>query len=275
MIGEQIKKFRIKRGITQEELGSMVGVTTQAVSKWERGGVPDAELLPAIADALDISIEMLFGRQQHQSSEDTVTGEILAVNREEGFRKAFSLLWAIDLGLSGLGTVKEHYGRDILDNLKDKNGNHLYSRVSLDEGLIDARMNTDSRYFFLMPEPEEGYSRYFDNLEELSETFSLLADQDALKILFYMYTGCNVPMSLSLIAVKTKLAAEKADRLLDRLCKVGLVVCTEVQTEAGSMKAYNYFNETVLIPLLCFAKELRDKKVINWAIMFDRKKPLF
>ena len=45
-IGKQIKKYRTAKGLTQEQLGELVGVTTQAVSKWERGSVPDAELLP-------------------------------------------------------------------------------------------------------------------------------------------------------------------------------------------------------------------------------------
>lgn len=40
VIGEQIKKYRIRKKYTQENLGSMIGVTTQAVSKWERGGTP-------------------------------------------------------------------------------------------------------------------------------------------------------------------------------------------------------------------------------------------
>ena len=48
VIGQQIKKYRTLRGITQEQLGNTIGVTTQAVSKWERGGTPDAELLPDI-----------------------------------------------------------------------------------------------------------------------------------------------------------------------------------------------------------------------------------
>lgn len=61
MIGAQIRKYRNKKGISQEELGRAVGVTTQAVSKWERGGVPDAELIPSIAKLIGVTTDMLFG----------------------------------------------------------------------------------------------------------------------------------------------------------------------------------------------------------------------
>lgn len=46
IIGQQIKKYRMENGLTQEQVGRMIGVTTQAVSKWERGSTPDAEILP-------------------------------------------------------------------------------------------------------------------------------------------------------------------------------------------------------------------------------------
>ena len=42
VIGEQIKKYRVQKRYTQEKLGNMIGVTTQAVSKWERGGAAQA-----------------------------------------------------------------------------------------------------------------------------------------------------------------------------------------------------------------------------------------
>ena len=55
-IGQQIKRYRVEMGYTQEKLGQLIGVTSQAVSKWERGSVPDAELIPLIAQ---------FARHQH------------------------------------------------------------------------------------------------------------------------------------------------------------------------------------------------------------------
>lgn len=49
-IGNIINKLRKDKGITQEELGQYLGISSQAVSKWENRGVPDTELLPLIAD---------------------------------------------------------------------------------------------------------------------------------------------------------------------------------------------------------------------------------
>ena len=48
IIGKQIASLRKEKGVKQEELAKYVGVSTQAVSKWENGGVPDIELLPKI-----------------------------------------------------------------------------------------------------------------------------------------------------------------------------------------------------------------------------------
>lgn len=62
IIGKQIAALRKERGIKQEELAGYVGVTAQAVSKWENGGVPDTELIPKIADFFGVSIDALFGR---------------------------------------------------------------------------------------------------------------------------------------------------------------------------------------------------------------------
>ena len=52
LLSERIAELRRARNLTQEQLGQLVGVSAQAVSKWEKGGAPDVELLPALADRL-------------------------------------------------------------------------------------------------------------------------------------------------------------------------------------------------------------------------------
>ncbi len=60
-IGNQIKALRTQRGITQEDLAQQLGVSAQAVSKWERdAATPDIQLLPAISAYFGVTIDELF-----------------------------------------------------------------------------------------------------------------------------------------------------------------------------------------------------------------------
>ena len=61
---EIIVNRRKALGLTQEGLAQKLGVTNQAVSKWESGqSCPDLALLPRIADLFGITIDELFGRE--------------------------------------------------------------------------------------------------------------------------------------------------------------------------------------------------------------------
>ena len=61
-LGKTIRELRHRDGCTQDALAEALGVTAQAVSRWESGGsYPDMELIPAIANYFHISIDELFG----------------------------------------------------------------------------------------------------------------------------------------------------------------------------------------------------------------------
>ena len=65
-INENIRKYRKEMGIGQEALANALGVTIQAVSKWETSGsMPDITLLPQIAEFFGVTLEELFyGRKE-------------------------------------------------------------------------------------------------------------------------------------------------------------------------------------------------------------------
>ena len=61
-LGQKIADARRRRGLTQGDLAETVGVTAQAVSKWERGNsCPDIAILDEVAEALGISVSDLLG----------------------------------------------------------------------------------------------------------------------------------------------------------------------------------------------------------------------
>lgn len=67
-IGKNIAYFRKSKGYTQEELGQKLGVTNQAVSKWEsETSMPDIMLLPQITNVLDVSLDDLFAKRTIQT----------------------------------------------------------------------------------------------------------------------------------------------------------------------------------------------------------------
>ena len=64
ILAANILRFRKKSGLTQEELAQKLGVSFQAVSKWENAkSAPDISFLPVMADLFNCHIDELFGRE--------------------------------------------------------------------------------------------------------------------------------------------------------------------------------------------------------------------
>lgn len=68
-IGTIIMRLRKEHGMTQEQLANALGITFQAVSKWENGiSSPDISTLPLLADLFEVSIDQLLGRRELEFS---------------------------------------------------------------------------------------------------------------------------------------------------------------------------------------------------------------
>ncbi len=70
-LGENLKSLRRKRNLTQEKLAEFLGVSFQAVSKWERGDTyPDISMLPEIADFFKVSVDELLGVNRAENEKE-------------------------------------------------------------------------------------------------------------------------------------------------------------------------------------------------------------
>lgn len=77
-LGTRIRELRRRDGRTQEALAEALGVTAQAVSRWESGGsYPDMNLIPSIANYFGVTIDELFGYHNDRESRiDSLVSQI-------------------------------------------------------------------------------------------------------------------------------------------------------------------------------------------------------
>ena len=69
MIGNKLKKLRRDKDLTQEEVATHLGISYQAISKWERGdGYPDITMLPTLANYFSVSVDELIGMEEISSA---------------------------------------------------------------------------------------------------------------------------------------------------------------------------------------------------------------
>lgn len=83
-IGNQLRELRRQSGKTQEDLAGALGVTAQAVSRWEVGVCyPDVELIPIIANYFGVSIDRLFGCDfEREKKVNELYARLQSMNRE-------------------------------------------------------------------------------------------------------------------------------------------------------------------------------------------------
>ena len=85
--GENLQRIRKKNQLSQEALAEMLGVSRQAVSKWELGdGYPEVDKLLILSKKLNISLDSLLGSENMPalSEDDKPAGTIRIISPHEG-----------------------------------------------------------------------------------------------------------------------------------------------------------------------------------------------
>ena len=231
-----LQRLRKQKGVTQEALASHLGVSPQAVSKWENGSYPDGDLLPKIADFFDVSIDCLYGRDDgNVSTTQKIIDELQQViyETENGtsgfFDKVLEYAWAIQI--SAWENNKYFYDRPALS----KDNITTVSEVTHDAGFTYMRLNNDLEYYIAVKQPPEGFTKRLAVTDDMVKLFSFMGDKTNLKILQFMLTFYwKESVRAKTVSKLLNIPLEKAEKALEFLCEYkGIIKQSNILNEDG------------------------------------------
>lgn len=260
VLSGRIAELRKERGLTQEQLGQLVGVSAQAVSKWEKGGAPDVELLPALADRLGVTIGALFGREEGEAVDihQAAARWLHTVPTEQRFDQICRLLWTLnknmldeidmpDIGYLGHAVMME---RDI-----DMARCWAMSRVRLKPGLMLSLHAEDLSFASVWPEPADGYDAHFAPMDDYRALFRVLARPGCLEVLEYLYSRPHRQYVPETVAHALSLPVEEVQALLNGLLELKILQKTELELVDGLTNSYSRRDDDgALVPFLYLAR---------------------
>lgn len=229
-IGEKISKYRKLKGFTQEQLGESVGVSGQAVSKWENGGVPDTYLLPTISKVLGVSIDALFGVEKKISdyTQDEILDDLFKFclqkmhckdNRIDFFKFMFDTIWTVQSAY--FGNESRLLLKDVVE--KNRGNSQITSQIINDEGTTYLSLVENFPFFSAVCDTPE-ISKKLLLEKNFSEFFSLLASEDGMKAILFTQSATETSQyTADMMAKKIGITLERFLEVEPLLVKYGLL----------------------------------------------------
>ena len=210
-LSEKISSLRKAHNLTQEALGEAVGVSAQAVSKWEKGdSLPDISVIPDICKTFGISADVLLG------NESSMTAEVY-------IDKALEACKSMDERMRMLHKV-------ILDctNHKPVGSDYLFSSQ------FDAHAFTiaDGRGFGMFFNDMPYIKRMLDVNCSTNKMLKLVSDEKAIRI--FLYICINGILTESEIAKLTGYTEQEVDEKVFALMK-----CSAIEPAMGTINSTN------------------------------------
>lgn len=250
-----LRRIRREKGLTQEQIADAVGVSPQAVSKWEGQSFPDAQLIPAIADALGVTTDELFGREREPEKSfcQQVTEhfrELAMKDRQasETMAQAFDCCRALISGMCGADEYSP------LPESVLKNSEYAtFSQLTLESGILQMRLTANLQYFLLMPEPEGGYDDLLHYDERMVRLFEFLAVPNALRAIYFLAgRSTTIFFKLETLTSELGISPDNARRIIDGLLEFNLIWEATLEGGKSSEKIYQYLADCTFPLLLAF-----------------------
>lgn len=281
-IGEKISKYRKLKGFTQEQLGESVGVSGQAVSKWEKGGVPDTYLLPIISKILGVSIDALFGVEKKISdyTQDEILDDLFKFclqkmhckdNRIDFFKFMFDTIWTVQSAYFG------NESRPLLKDVvkKNRDNSQITSQIINDEGTTYLSLVDNFPFFSAVCDTPE-ISKKLLSEKNFGEFFSLLASEDGMKAILFTQSATETSQyTADMISKKIGITLERFLEIEPLLVKYGLLNEDSLTLDDSIIKVYHKWSNPEIRPLLMMAYQFINARQCYYDFTCNRTKPYF
>ena len=256
-LSANIKRFRLEKNLTQEQLAAKLGVSSQAVSKWETSETyPDGALLIPLANELEVSIDELFGNETVTMAD--ISGKIMKLIHNTEANERFNVVrdigWQIERGLFNCRMeIGKKYNPNEIKNQKR-------SSYILDDNGFTIVSNGKEPFFSVFPEPTEGYGHFLNDKEELQKIFAALSRADTMNALIYLYHKIeNYIFESSVLAKDCDIPGDKIDLVLNDLLFLNIIWKQNVTISGEERTLYYSRPSHKIIALFIMAREIRYK----------------
>ncbi len=260
LLSENIARLRKERGLTQEQLGRMTGVSSQAVGKWEKGGAPDVELLPVLSRQLGVTVDALFGMEggEQEDPAEAVGRWLRGFPSEDRLDQFCRLVWE-SIGYFTPGELvlpDMSYPESCKINACQGESPLFLSQVLGEGGMLLDIHADDLSFVTLWPKPEGGWAQWLAPMDEYRKLFSVLAKPGCLEMLGYLYRRNANWFSPGFVIKNLKMPEETVEELLEALTEREMMASMELELEDGRAKVYRVTEPIKLIPFLLLGRVL-------------------
>ena len=272
-IGKNIAELRKAKGVKQDELARFVGITAQAVSKWENGGVPDTELLPKIADYFNVSIDELFGRELNNAIDiqDAILRDITKTKVDDRISRAFELCWMIEQSM--YGAIFSDPDRFREEAKTHGENDQIYSQIEVDSGYTEMGLFNRMQYFLVVPDAKDKDKALLDGID-YPGFFKLMADKDIFETLVFLYKRDSFnAFTEKLIIKELGYAEDKAKQIIAELLRLNIIAKKVADIGNDVVEVYQFARRPSFVSMLIFAREMIDIPNNFYVNNRSRRKP--
>ncbi|MBR4959909.1 MAG: helix-turn-helix transcriptional regulator [Clostridia bacterium] len=235
-LGENIRLYRTKLNLTQEALGEAVGVSAQAVSKWESySSLPDTALLPGIAAALNVSVDALFGIVP--GSQQTMLESMYAYHHQTPTDHRTQVQNAWEMAFHGFMSAIWQYAPENIQAMPSRS-----VQIQWDEGFGQGWYYPESPAFVMTPRPADGWERVLADDAQIRTIFGALADEEVWKAVLWLMTHKPFYRFLFPVLLRdTGIPTESEEKVKAALLKLRLVYEQNIIIDSKPEIMYQYY----------------------------------